>query len=240
VSTSSSVWALVPAAGVGSRMASCHPKQYLMLRDKPVIRHTLERLAQLDMLAGIYVGISASDQYWEEIMADVDAINDKPVRAYVGGRERADTVLNGLAALARVAGDSDRVLVHDAARPCVRTEDINELVLRVGTQADGGLLALPVADTVKRAGADQRCTETVPRDGLWRALTPQFFPISHLRAALKTALERGESITDEASAMELAGFAPQLVIGHSDNIKITHPEDLRMAGFYLDMQERLT
>ncbi|MBE9515811.1 MAG: 2-C-methyl-D-erythritol 4-phosphate cytidylyltransferase [Proteobacteria bacterium] len=236
--TDSRVWAIIPAAGVGSRMGGDIPKQYLSLGNKPVILHTLERLAQVPSIERLVVGLSAEDQYWPEMLADVESVAGKTVEIYVGGKERADTVLNGLLAIEGKAKESDWVLVHDAARPCVRVSDIEQLLDKVRHDQVGGLLALPVADTVKRANDKTRSVETVPRDHLWRALTPQVFPYGALKSALQRALENSVPVTDEASAMEYAGSQPLLVTGHSDNIKITHPEDLKMAELFLSMQEK--
>jgi len=155
-----------------------------------------------------------------------------------GGAERAQTVLNGLRALETYAAPDDWVLVHDAARPCVRHTDIDSLLAAVAGHADGGLLALPLSDTVKRADHNGCIEETVPRTGLWRALTPQVFRLAALRDALESAMRAGVEITDEASAMEYSGARPRLVHGHADNIKITLPEDLALAELFLREQER--
>ena len=216
------------------------PKQYLSLANKPVIIHTLERLAQISSIESLAVGISATDQYWPDILAEHQSAAGKLIETYVGGDERANTVLNGLLALEDRAKDNDWVLVHDAARPCVRVSDINLLLAWVSHDSLGGLLALPVADTGKRANEEMKSVETVPREHLWRALTPQVFPYGKLKSALQHALHDSVAITDEASAMEYAGSQPLLVKGHSDNIKITHPEDLKMAELLLSIQEQIS
>ena len=156
----------------------------------------------------------------------------------VGGAERCHSVLNGLRLLTPRAHDDDWVLVHDAARPCVRVEDISLLIERLRDHPVGGLLGLPVADTMKRADAAGNVLETVPRDGLWRALTPQMFRLGLLRAALERALDNGLLVTDEAQAVEAAGQVPCMVEGHADNIKITRAQDLVLAQLYLQQQER--
>jgi 2-C-methyl-D-erythritol 4-phosphate cytidylyltransferase len=153
-----------------------------------------------------------------------------------GGEERCHSVLNALTALQKVADESDWVLVHDAARPCLRSEDIDHLLAELTDHPVGGLLGLPVADTMKRTDADDSVIETVSREHLWRALTPQMFRLGELYDALDGALKRDELVTDEASAMELAGKAPKMVEGHGDNIKITRPQDLRFAELYLAEQ----
>lgn len=227
------LWAVVPAAGGGSRMRADRPKQYLSLLGRPILAHTLERLGSYPRLRGLLVGISEDDVYWPTLSGPFP----KLLGTYAGGIERARTVLNGLRRLGDHASADDWVLVHDAARPCVQHADIDTLLAAVAGHADGGLLALPVSDTLKRADRLGGVEETVPRHGLWRALTPQVFPFGVLQAALEKALHDGVEVTDEASAMEYAGAHPRLVHGHADNIKITVPEDLALAELYLRAQE---
>ena len=183
------------------------------------------------------VGISSEDRDWQTHATEAERL-PKFLGTYPGGETRAHTVLNGLKALAARAHENDWVLVHDAVRPCVRLSDIDALVSAVESGKDGGLLALPVADTVKRADKGNRVAETVSREGLWRALTPQMFRIGDLRKALEQALVRGTEITDEAAAIEAAGGHPKLVAGHADNIKITLPGDLALAELFLKQQEK--
>jgi 2-C-methyl-D-erythritol 4-phosphate cytidylyltransferase len=199
-----------------------------------MLLHTLERLGRYPRLRGMAVGIAADDAYWPTLATEIPNL----LSTYVGGAERAQTVLNGLRALETYAAPDDWVLVHDAARPCVRHADIDSLLAAVAGHADGGLLALPLSDTVKRADHNGCIEETVPRTGLWRALTPQVFRLAALRAALESAMRAGVEITDEASAMEYSGARPRLVHGHADNIKITVPEDLALAELFLREQER--
>lgn len=224
---------MVPAAGGGSRLGADRPKQYVSLRGRPILLHTLERLASYPRLRGILVGVAPDDLYWPTLSLKIP----KLLGTYVGGAQRAQTVLNGLQVLTQHAGPDDWVLVHDAARPCLRHADIDRLLEAVAGHAEGGLLALPVSDTLKRADPNDAVAETVTRTGLWRALTPQAFPIAALRAALDAALRAGIEITDEASAMEYTGARPRLVPGHADNIKITIPGDLALAELYLREQE---
>ena len=233
----SAVWAVVPAAGVGSRMATSTPKQYLPLLTKPVIFHTIQRLGDVAAIRGVWVGLSEGDAYWPDIETRFAEINNY-CGNYIGGPERAKTVLNGLNTVLERADSQDWVLVHDAARPCVRQQDIENLIKKV-TQShhEGGLLALPISDTVKRADDANLIVETVDRKGLWRALTPQMFRLGPLKAALEQALDSGREITDEASAMEAVGCRPLVVAGHADNIKITVPEDLALAEQYLAQQK---
>ncbi|MFA5810385.1 MAG: 2-C-methyl-D-erythritol 4-phosphate cytidylyltransferase [Thermoleophilia bacterium] len=237
MSNADGIWGLIPAAGVGLRMSSTKPKQYLLLRGRPVILHTLERLCHYPRLSGVMVGISTQDHYWQAHETEAERL-PKFLGTYPGGETRAHTVLNGLKALAAHAHENDWVLVHDAVRPCVRLSDIDALVSAVESGKEGGLLALPLADTVKRANKGNCVAETVSREGLWRALTPQMFRIGVLRAALERALARGEEVTDEAGAIEAASGHPRLVAGHADNIKITLPGDLALAELFLKQQEK--
>ncbi len=226
------LWALVPAAGRGTRMGAERPKQYLPLRGRTVLQHTLERLGSFPLLQGMLVGIAPADPYWPTLALRIPGL----LGSFAGGAERAQTVLNGLQALAGQARDEDWVLVHDAVRPCVRVADLRRLMDAVGDDPDGGLLGLPLADTVKRSDEAGRIVATIPRQGLWRALTPQLFPIGVLRAALQRARDEGVEVTDEASAVERAGGRPRMVAGSADNIKITVPGDLALAELYLERQ----
>jgi len=226
------VWAIVPAAGIGSRMQSDRPKQYLQLDGKTVIEQTLQRLATHPRIKGIVVAIAPNDPYWSEITLPADC----PIHIANGGEQRADSVFNALTALAAISGDDPWVLVHDAARPCLRHQDIDLMLDSLCGHAVGGILGIPVNDTVKRTNAEHEIIETVCRQGLWRASTPQMFRLLSLKQALQTAKEQQLTVTDEASAMELAGFQPMMVEGHSDNIKITLPQDLALASLFLRQQ----
>lgn len=224
-------WAVVPAAGVGRRMGGSAPKQYLPLGHQTVIEHTLERLLALPSILGVAVALSEADPYWEDL-----ALSTHPrlIRA-PGGEERAESVLNALNGLIGQADAQDWVLVHDAARPCVLSSDIEKLMTQLAEDPIGGLLAIPVSDTLKTVSGDV-VTGTADRSTIWRALTPQMFRFGALRQALTRALEQGFAVTDEASAMEHMGYQPKIVEGRSDNIKITRPEDLPLAAFYLESQ----
>ena len=224
------IWVIIPAAGVGRRMGSATPKQYLLLNDKPVLEHTLNIFMAHDAVSEIVVAVSKEDEYW----ATLSISNQKPVLLAEGGKERSDSVLNGLKYIESKANDDDWVLVHDAARPCLRKEDLSLLIDSLSTHSVGGILAVPVRDTMKRAVAKTNLiNKTVDRDDLWHALTPQMFRYKMLKDALEMALRKNQEITDEASAIELAGFQPKLIEGHADNIKITRPEDLELAAFFL-------
>lgn len=223
------IWAIIPAAGVGKRMGSDTPKQYLTLNDKTIIEHTIDVFDQHDSISEIVVAVSKEDEYWPSLNLNLS----KPLHKISGGKERCDSVLNGLKFLDGKAADNDWVLVHDAARPCLRNEDLTLLLDTLKEHEVGGILAIPVRDTMKRSTDENVITGTVERENLWHALTPQMFRFSMIKDALETALNKNEVITDEASAIELAGYQPVLVEGHSDNLKITRPEDLALAAFYL-------
>lgn len=224
------IWSVVPAAGVGRRMQSGRPKQYLRLAGKTVIEHTLMRLLEAGVFAAVAVVVSEDDPYWPELpISRQAAIVTAP-----GGRERADSVLSGLNSLAGRASPDDWVLVHDAARPCVTASDIRKLIDEVGNDAVGGILALASHDTLKKAAAG-RIAGSVDRGVIYRALTPQMFRYAMLKAALERTAGN-PAVTDEASALELQGLQPRIVEGRADNIKITRPEDLALAHFYLEQQ----
>ncbi len=228
---SSGHWAIVPAAGIGKRMGSTLPKQYLPLAGRPVIAWTLDTLLHHPLIDGVVVAISGEDEWWPEVAASLAAV--KPLRVTTGGAERCHSVLNGLETLRQHADSTDWVLVHDAARPCLAVADLDRLISELADDPVGGLLAAPVRDTLKQADSSGRVATTIDRSRLWHALTPQMFRLGRLRDALNTALARGLLVTDEAAAMEAAGFAPRLIEGRADNVKITRPEDLALAEFYL-------
>ena len=225
---SAALWCVVPAAGRGTRMGADFPKQYLPLAGKSLIAHTLDRLAAHPHIAGLMVVLGAQDEHWPGTFA----LHGKPVRTALGGAERSDSVLAGIEALPVDVGGADFVLVHDAARPCVRAADITRLIERA-SQADGGLLGAPLRDTLKRAGEGDRSLATEPREQRWRAFTPQMFRRGELAAALRAVARAGLTVSDEAMAMELAGSRPLLVEGAEDNLKVTTVADLALAEFLL-------
>ena len=227
--TVSRFWGVIPAAGVGRRMGGNLPKQYLRLHDTPIIIHTLKKLAAMPLIEGIILVIGQDDPYWPELNIPVDI----PVRVVIGGEHRVHSVFRGVESIAAELSNNDWILVHDAARPCVRSEDIVMLIDAVGGHECGGILATPVRDTMKQATESNAIKATLDRSSMWHALTPQMFRAPLLFEALKASLEYSEKITDEASALELLGYSPLLVEGHADNIKITRPEDLALAEFYL-------
>ena len=222
-------WCVVPAAGIGRRMQSSTPKQYLPLGAGCVIEATLATLLQLENLRGIVVALDGQDPYWAKTRYSAHPL----VHRAAGGRERADSVLHALTHLLESADAADWVMVHDAARPCVRLDDIARLQHACEQHQQGAILGMPVRDTMKISDGHHRIQSTAPRDNLWHAFTPQMFPLGLLARSLAMALRSGAAVTDEASAMELAGYHPLLVQGAADNIKITNPADLALAEFYL-------
>jgi len=221
---------VVPAAGVGKRMQADKPKQYLEIAGKTILEHTLENLHRHPMINEVIVVLQPEDPYFSEL-----TIASAPwLTVVAGGAQRSDSVLAGLQYLP--PGDG-WVLVHDAARPCVSHQDLDSLLSLAEHSEVGGILAMPVRDTMKRAGADNVINLTVAREDLWHALTPQFFPLTQLREALEKAVLDKVAITDEASAIEYMGGKVKLLEGSATNIKVTHPEDLLLAAFYLKGQE---
>ncbi len=207
-------------------MQSECPKQYLSVDGKTLLEHALNSLLAHPAVSRIIVAISPDDPFFSTLPIASDA----RITVVNGGKERADSVLAGLQA----ASSAHWVLVHDAARPCLHLDDLTRLLAITATSRVGGILATPVRDTMKRAEAGrQAIAHTVDREALWHALTPQLFPLELLRTCLERALHEGATITDEASALEYCGYHPELVMGRSDNIKVTRPEDLALAAFYL-------
>ncbi len=227
-------WAILPAAGIGRRVGGVKPKQYLPLLDRTVIEYALQPFLKHELISRVIVCLSSSDHYWSSI-----TVADHPkILLAAGGAERCHSVMNGLIAIERQAKDKDWVLVHDAARPCLRQEDLTQLIEQLKRDPVGGLLATPMQDTVKRTAADQSVDQTLERDGLWRAYTPQMFRYGLLKKSLATVLDGDGMVTDESAAMESQGYRPRLIKGHGDNIKITHPEDLALASYFLSSMNR--
>lgn len=225
------LFAVVPAAGAGSRLGGATPKQYLTLGGKTLLDHSLQVLLGYPELEQLAVVVADGDSHWP---ASAYAKHPCVVTA-PGGNSRAASVLAGLHALRSQASDDDQVLVHDAARPCLRGEDLDKLVRRGRRSTDGALLAVPARDTLKLA-ADDVVDNTLDRSRIWQAQTPQMFRFGRLMAALEVA---DETVTDEASAIEAQGGKPRLVQGHHDNIKVTFLEDLALAEAALRNQSRL-
>jgi 2-C-methyl-D-erythritol 4-phosphate cytidylyltransferase len=223
-------FALIPAAGVGARMGAGNPKQYIRIGGKPMLRHTLDAFLSSDLIAHTFVVVSPDDPYIDSI-----APNHGVTVLRCGGASRMESVRNGLAVLASTLAPTDWVLVHDAARPGLTAGLIEKLIGSTGEHPVGGLLGLPVVDTVKRCIEGEACG-TIPRNGLWLAQTPQMFRYQLLRQALSAATDP-ESITDDASAVEALGLTPKLVEGHPRNLKVTLPDDIRIAELYLAVSQ---
>ena len=229
------MWVVIPAAGIGSRMQADRPKQYLKIENKTVLEYTLDCFLGNKLIKGVCIAIAPEDPYWPVLNLD-----EHPELFRVeGGQERCHSVFNALLHLMPMANENDWVLVHDAARPCLRNQDLETLIDSLKDDKTGGLLAVKVKDTMKLDDGEDRVKGTVDRNHLWHALTPQMFPLGKLFTTLKQALDQGHVITDEASAIELGGERPRLIEGHADNIKITQPEDLMLAQFYLQQQGRI-
>ena len=214
---------MVPAAGTGTRMGGDQPKQYHLLAGRPMIRHALEALCASPRIQRVFVVLAEGDESWERF--DWTELGVKLSVLRCGGATRADSVLNGLDAISAALKPDDWVLVHDAARPCLSRGQLDALVEHVGEDKTGGILAVPVADTLKRSGADGRIEATVPREHLWQAQTPQMFRYGLLREALS----RSRAVTDEASAVEALGYRPLLVASDTSNLKVTYPADMALA-----------
>lgn len=222
-------WAIVPAAGRGTRMGTGTPKQYLQVMGLTLIEHSLRALLRQPGIDAVMVALAPDDPFW----AGWREMEGKPIYTCQGGVERADSVLSALQALPATVSEDQFVLVHDAARPCVRGVDLSRLIAIGQADPIGAILAAPVRDTLKRANDEGRSTMTEPREALWRALTPQMFRRGGLTRALQAAMRVGAKVTDEAMAMERLGLKPKLVEGSEDNIKVTTPADLALAEFIL-------
>ncbi len=227
-------FAVVPAAGVGARMGAELPKQYLQCAGRAVIEHTLQRLLAFPLLEQIVVALSAEDIWFGGLPISSRA----GLSTCIGGSTRAASVLAGLEALSAHAGPDDWVLVHDAARPCISSADLERLMNELAEDPCGGLLAAPVADTVKLSDAGQRVSATLDRSTLWLAQTPQMFRYGLLCESLLSALASQAAVTDEAMAVELAGHSPKLVAGSAANLKITRPADLVLAEQWLYLEDQ--
>jgi 2-C-methyl-D-erythritol 4-phosphate cytidylyltransferase len=224
------VIAVLPAAGIGSRMQADCPKQYLTVGGKTIIEHAISSLLSHPQIQQIIVVIHPQDTQFSLL----PIAQDCRITLVHGGAQRADSVMAGL----QCAGQAEWVLVHDAARPCLHRDDLDQLLSITEYSKVGGILAAPVRDTMKRSEPGiQAIAHTVDRQALWHALTPQLFPLELLKLCLSRALQEGAVVTDEASALEHCGYHPILVTGRSDNIKVTRPEDRVLAEFYLTQRQ---
>lgn len=228
---SSDLVAVVPAAGVGSRMLADKPKQYLQLQNKTILEHSLNiLLSHPAKISKIILAVADNDPYLDSI----ELLKHPRIQITLGGSTRAESVFNGLKQIEQP--EKTWVLVHDAARPCLTHSDIDKLLAI--KDINGAILATPAIDTIKRADTNLQIMQTENRDHIWLAQTPQYFRADLLIDALNNALQKGLAITDEASAMEFSGFQPHLITGRADNIKVTRPEDLALAEFYLSQQNQ--
>jgi 2-C-methyl-D-erythritol 4-phosphate cytidylyltransferase len=222
-------FALIPAAGVGARMGSAIPKQYAQVAGKPMLRHVLDTFASIDAITHTFAVVSGNDGYIEEVMQNGPALAGRVTIVRDGGDTRRQSVLNGLLAMRPQVADDEWVLVHDAARPGLSARLAGSLIAALRDDEVGGLLALPVVDTLKRSDGDGRAASTMPRDGLWSAQTPQMFRYGLLKRALDAAVD----VTDEAGAVEALGLLPRLVPGSPRNLKVTLPGDIGLVELYL-------
>ena len=223
------IWIVVPAAGIGARMGAELPKQYLPLAGSTVLEQTLKVLVCAKYLAGVIVCLHHKDSYFNKL-----SLQHPKILTTLGGAERSDSVLRGLAAIEKAASPSDWVLVHDAARPCLSVSLLNSFIDNILVHNVGGILAVSVADTLKQVDPEtMQVQRTQDRSNLWQAQTPQMFQYADIALALHSAAQHGQSITDEASAIEALGKVVRIVPGSVENIKITRPEDLRLAELIL-------
>ncbi|OGT33005.1 MAG: 2-C-methyl-D-erythritol 4-phosphate cytidylyltransferase [Gammaproteobacteria bacterium RIFCSPHIGHO2_02_FULL_39_13] len=218
-------WTIIPAAGIGARVHADKPKQYLSLKNKPILTRVIDLLSTVTEIEKVVVVLNAQDHWWPTL----SLAHPEKVLTAIGGKERVHSVLLGLQFLSDFADPSDFVLVHDAARPCLPSEDITRLIAELKNHPVGGLLGLPVVDTLKKVDNNNDVTETISRADIWQAQTPQCFRYQLLKSAIEKALSENKIVTDESSAIEYAGLQPKMILGNTNNIKITFPEDLRLA-----------
>ncbi len=229
-----SLYAVVPAAGIGTRMGADRPKQYLMLQGKTILEHTLGQLLQFSPIEKIILPVSKNDTF----LSTLSIGNHENIMQCDGGDERYHSVLNGLKTLLNIGAQRhDWVMVHDVARPCIRQQDLKNLYQNVN--GHGVILGVQVRDTMKRTDDNGQVLSTVARDNLWHALTPQLAPLGVLLDAIEKAVNDGVQVTDEASALEHSGYSPKMLVGHPSNIKVTHPDDLQLADAFLTMNAQL-
>lgn len=222
-------WAIIPATGIGSRMQADRPKQYLEILGKSILEHTLDNLLSFSAISGAVLVVNANDDYWPRLQY----YSDKTILTCHGGKERHHSVFNGLHHLRQHTASDCIVMIHDAVRPLVSHQDLARLLDITLKTPDGALLGTKLADTIKQVDAQNRVETTRDRSGLWRAYTPQAFSLETIHQALSHVIEKGLSVTDDASAMEIMGFQPVMVDSDSRNIKITHPQDLLLAELLL-------
>lgn len=221
------IMAVVPAAGIGKRMQLSFPKQYIKIKNYTILEYTLKTLLLHPNIVRIVVSLHQEDNYFHKLPIS----SDLRVLSVLGGQERIHSVLSGL----MIKTDAELVIVHDAVRPCLSYQDLENLISITKNSKVGGILARPVSDTIKYTDQkNKKILHTIPRNQLWHALTPQLFPVNLLRFCLKKIIEDKINITDESSALEYCGYYPLIVLGNYKNIKITYPEDIIFARFYLE------
>lgn len=228
--TTTRYWAVIPAAGVGSRCKGARAKQYTPLLGMPMISHTLRPFLAHAAIEKVVVVLHPEDQHW----ATLPESHSPKVITTLGGATRCDSIENGLDALSDLAAPNDWVLLHDAARPCIRSQAIERLLSTVGSHPVGGLLGVPVTDTLKRVNAAGEVTLTLPRETTWRAQTPQLCRYALLREAIAKAKAEAVILTDDVAALEHSGLKPLMVLGDVSNLKVTYPEDFAIAAQYLE------
>lgn len=231
--SSADCWAVIPATGVGSRMQADRPKQYLQLQGKTLLEHTLDNLLSFPSITGLILVLHPQDAYWSGLQYQ----SEKPLLICEGGVERHHSVFNGLSLLQQHADENCLVMIHDAVRPFVMHQDLDRLLAAAQETDSGAILGAPVADTLK-LNDNGKIAGTRSRSGLWRAFTPQAFRLSLISRALQNVIDQQLEVTDDASAMEMAGFQPLLINSDLRNIKITHPQDLELARLLLPGQEQ--
>ena len=222
-------WLVIPAAGIGKRMESDIPKQYVSVHGKTVIEHTIDNFIGRKEIENICISISESDTHWSTLPIS----KNKKMITTIGGNQRYESVYNGLCALQDKANDDDWVIVHDAVRPCLKKSIIDRLITDISSHDVGGILALPCFETMKRVNNNQQVEETINREIIWRAQTPQIFKYKKLLLAIEKAINENILITDEAMAMELSNYKPIVIMGDEKNIKITHKDDLKHLELFL-------
>ena len=226
------IWAIVPAAGTGSRFSGPTPKQYTKINGKTILEYSVEPLLQSNLIQKIYIAIASDDN----TAVQLPLLKDKRIEFLIGGKTRAHSVLNSLLHIQKSSNPEDWVIIHDAARPCLSLLDLNRLIQSLNQTEEAVILATPVTDTLKQV-SNNRVETTVDRRLVWQALTPQAFRVPLIISALQSALQQGLNITDESSALEITGLKPLVLNGLRSNIKVTYPEDLELAEFYL-LQEK--
>ena len=230
MSNNNRLWVVIPAAGIGKRMGVDIPKQYITVCDKAIIEHTVEKFTSRNDLQGILVILSNSDQHWSTL----ELSKNNKITTVTGGEERYKSVYNALCSLKNKAGDDDWILVHDAVRPCITTSEIDQFIADLDhLNGIGGILALPCFETMKKANTNHEIEETIDRKFIWHAQTPQMFRYKKLFLAIEKIMNENIFITDEAMAMELAGYKPMLIQGTHSNIKITDQNDLKYLESFL-------